>query len=150
MRLSFPGSLDVSAPRTFVWQRLMDPQFVAAAAPGVERVEQVDDTHFKVFLGFGLGALKLHFNLDVELFGIAVPQHVTMRAQGNAPGSTVDVTTVIELVEAAPGRTTMNWQADCEVGGMLAGMGGHLLEGTARRITEQFWLDFAGRCARAA
>jgi carbon monoxide dehydrogenase subunit G len=43
----------------------------------------------------------------------------------------------------------MHWHSDCEVSGLLSSVGGHLLEGTARKFTEQFWLDFATRCARA-
>ena len=150
MQFSFSGSNEVTAPRTIVWDHLLDPQFVAASAPGVEKVEQVDDTHFQVFLAVGLGALKVHFTPDVELSGIVPPAHVTMRARGKAPGSGVDMTTAIRLDEGAPGVTTMHWQSDCEVSGILASVGGHLLEGTARKFTEQFWLDFAARCARAA
>ena len=86
MRLSFSGSNEVTAPRLLVWQRLLDPQFVAASAPGVEKVEQVDDSHFQVFLGVGLGAIKVHFTLGVELLDVVPPEKVTMRAHGKAPG----------------------------------------------------------------
>lgn len=150
MQFSFSGSNEVNAPRTTVWEHLLDPQFVAAAAPGVEKVEQVDDTHFRVLLGVGLGALKVHFTLEVELFGVVAPAQVTMRAHGKAPGSGVDMTTAIRLDEAVAGSTNMHWSSDCEVSGLLASVGGHLLEGTARKFTEQFWHDFAARCARAA
>lgn len=150
MQFGFSGSNEVRAPRAVVWGHLLDPQFVAASAPGVDKVEQVDPTHFQVFLAVGLGALKVHFTLDVELFGVVPPAQVTMRAQGKAPGSGVDMTTAIQLDEAQPGITTMTWQSDCEVSGILASVGGHLLESTARKFTEQFWLDFAARCARAA
>jgi carbon monoxide dehydrogenase subunit G len=60
------------------------------------------------------------------------------------------MTTAITLDGSPAGRIMMNWQSECEVSGILAGVGGHLLEGTARKLTEQFWLDFAERCARAA
>jgi carbon monoxide dehydrogenase subunit G len=149
MRLSFSGSLEVSAPLAVVWQRLTDPQFVAAAAPGVEKVEQVDASHFTVFSAVGLGAIRLPFTLEVELLEVIVLQRMTMRAQGSAPGAGVDLTKAIHLVEAAAGRTTMTWQSDCAVSGLLAGLGVHFLEGTARKHTEKFWLDFATRCARA-
>jgi carbon monoxide dehydrogenase subunit G len=113
-------------------------------------VEQVDDSHFQVFLGVGLGAIKVHFTLEVELLDVVPPDKVTMRAHGKAPGSGVDMTTAIRLDGSLAGRTTMNWHSDCEVSGILASVGGHLLEGTARKLTEQFWLDFASRCAHAA
>ena len=150
MQLSFSGSNEVTAPRPVVWTHLLDPQFVAASAPGVEKVEQVDDSHFQVFLAVGLGALKVHFTLEVELLDVLAPVQVTMRAHGKAPGSGVDMRTAIRLDEPSSGRTLMNWHSDCEVSGILASVGGHLLEGTARKLTEQFWHDFAGRCARAA
>jgi len=150
MRLSFSGSNEVTAPRQFVWEHLLDPSFVAASAPGVEKVERVDDSHFQVFLGVGLGAIKVHFTLEVELLNLVPPDKVTMHAHGKAPGSGVDMTTAIRLDGSLAGRTTMNWHSDCEVSGILASVGGHLLEGTARKLTEQFWLDFASRCAHAA
>lgn len=150
MQLSFSGSNEVAAPRPVVWTHLLDPQFVAASAPGVDKVEQVDESRFQVFLAVGLGALKVHFPLEVELLDVVPPAQVTMRAHGRAPGSGVDMRTAIRLEEAKSGLTTMNWHSDCEVSGILANLGGHLLEGTARKLTEQFWLDFAARCARAA
>jgi uncharacterized protein len=150
MQLSFAGSNEVTAPRAIVWKHLLDPQFVAASAPGVEKVDQVDERHFQVFLAVGLGALKVHFPLEVELLDVVEPAQVTMRAHGKAPGSVVDMTTAIRLDDAPSGRTTMNWHSNCEVSGILANLGGHLLEGTARRLTEQFWHDFAARCAHAA
>jgi len=150
MRISFSGSNEVGAPRMIVWRHLLDPQFVAASAPGVDKVEQVDDTHFQVFLAIGLGAIKVHFTLEVELLDVTPAEKVTMRAHGKAPGSGVDMTTAIRLDETPAGHTMMHWHSDCEVSGILASVGGHLLEGTARKLTEQFWLDFASRCARAA
>ena len=45
MKLEFSGAPEVTAPRQVVWDRLMDPQFVAASAPGVESVEAVDPHH---------------------------------------------------------------------------------------------------------
>ena len=44
-----------------------------------------------------------------------------------------------------PSRTRLNWAAVSTIGGALASLGGRLLEGTARRLTEEFWTDFARR-----
>jgi carbon monoxide dehydrogenase subunit G len=145
MRLSFTGAPAVAAPRARVWECLMDPEFVAASAPGVEKVEQLDPTHYKVISGFGVGAVKLRFTLDVEIADLVAPERATMRARGKAPGSNVDVTASIRLEEPSPGRTVMHWTSDSDVSGTVASVGGRLLEGTARKLTEQFWQDFARR-----
>lgn len=147
MRLSFSGAPEVAASRDVVWQRLMDPTFVAASAPGVEKVDQIDPTHYKVISGFGVGAVKLKFTLDVELSELIERERATMRARGKAPGSNVDVVASIRLEEIGPGRTVMHWTSDSDVSGTVASVGGRLLEGTARKLTERFWQDFAHRVA---
>jgi carbon monoxide dehydrogenase subunit G len=145
MKLEFAGAPEITAPREKVWERLMDPNFVAASAPGVESVEPVDPTHFSVVSGLGIGAVKLKFNLDVELCDIVEPERLRMAARGKAPGSIVDVISSVRLDVAGKDRTRLNWSATTTVGGILASVGAQLLEGTARRLTEEFWTDFARR-----
>ncbi|MGH7527374.1 MAG: SRPBCC family protein [Gemmatimonadales bacterium] len=145
MKLEFSGAPEITATRDHVWSRLMDPSFVAASAPGVETVEALDPTHFKVVSGLGVGSVKVRFKLDVELFDIVQGEQLKMRARGKAPGSAVDVVSRLQLEEAGPGRTRLDWAATSEVSGTVASVGARLLEGTARKLTEQFWTDFARR-----
>ena len=149
MRLNFSGAPEVSAPREVVWQKLMDPHSVAPTAPGVEKVDRLDDTHYKVVSAFGVGAIKVRFTLDVELSDLRAPEHAGMRARGKAPGSAVDVRAAIDLSEPAPGRTIMAWKSESEVSGTVASVGGRLLESTAKKLTEAFWTDFARRVGEA-
>ncbi len=145
MKLEFSGAPEITAPRERVWERLMDPNFVAASAPGVESVEAVDPTHFSVVSGLGIGAVKLRFKLDVELSDIVEPERLRMAARGKAPGSVVDVVSSVRLQEAGNGRTRLKWSATTTVTGTLASVGARLVEGTARSLTEEFWTDFARR-----
>lgn len=145
MKLEFSGSPEIAASRDRVWQRLMDPHFVAKSAPGVESVEATDPSHFKVISGFGVGSIKVRFAMDIELFDIVPNQSAKMRVRGKAPGSAVDVVSRIEIEDAAPGRVRLNWSATSEISGTVASVGARLMEGTARKLTEQFWTDFARR-----
>jgi carbon monoxide dehydrogenase subunit G len=145
MKLEFSGAPEITAPRARVWERLMDPDFVAASAPGVESVEPVDPTRFKVISGVGVGPIRVRFQLDVELADLVAPERLRMLAHGHAPGSTVDVVSSVRLEPVGPARTRLNWAATTTIGGTLATIGGRLLEGTARRLTEDFWSDFARR-----
>ncbi|MBA3344528.1 MAG: carbon monoxide dehydrogenase subunit G [Gemmatimonadales bacterium] len=145
MKLEFSGAPEITASRDRVWERLTNPDFVAASAPGVESVEAVDPTHFKVISGLGVGAIKVKFKLDVELFDIVEGERLKMRARGKAPGSAVDVVSHLRLEDAGPGMTRLNWSATSDISGTVASVGARLLESTARRLTEQFWTDFAQR-----
>jgi carbon monoxide dehydrogenase subunit G len=145
MRLSFAGAPVITAPPSEVWRKLMDPEFVAQSGPGVESVERIDATRFRVISGLGVGMIKLRFALDLELFDIVDGEHLKMRARGHAPGSAVEVVSSLRLEDAGRGRTRLNWSATSDLNGAVASIGGHFLESTARRLTEEFWTDFARR-----
>ena len=150
MQLEFSGAPMIAAPRDAVFRRLLDPNLVAAAAPGVESVERVDDHHFRVSSGFGVGAIRLQFVLNVELSDIVEPESASMRAHGNAPGSMVDVLTSIRLDDKGPGETQLHWEAVAKISGTLASLGGRLLEGAVRKLTDDFWATFAQQASEAA
>jgi uncharacterized protein len=148
MKLEFSGSPAIAAPRARVWERLMDPHFVAQSAPGVESVEAMDPTHFKVISGFGVGSIRVRFTMDVELFDIDAGKSAKMRVRGKAPGSAIDVVSRLQVDDAGSGSTQLNWSATSEVSGTVANVGARLMEGTARKLTEQFWTDFAQRVSQ--
>lgn len=145
MKLLFSGAPVITASPQTVWQKLLDPDFVAASAPGVESVEALDPAHFKVVSAFGVGAVKVRFKLDVELFDVVEGQSLKMRARGKAPGSAVDVVSELRVADLGDAKTRLDWSATSEVSGTVASVGARLLEGTARKLTEQFWTDFARR-----
>lgn len=145
MKLGFSGSPEVEAPRRIVWQRLIDPHFVAGSAPGVESVTVIDATHFRVISGFGPQGMKARITLDGELFDLVPGIRAKMRLRGKGPGSVIEVLSTIAVHDAAPGKVRLHWTATSEVSGTVANLGAKLLEGVARRMTEQFWNDFARR-----
>jgi uncharacterized protein len=148
VRLDFAGAPEIAAPPDVVWKRLLDHDFVASVAPGVESVEAIDERHFKVVSGFGAGAVKVKFRLDVELLDVAPPKSLRMSAHGKAPGSEVDVSTALEIEPIPPNRSRLKWSATSEVRGTVASVGARLLKGTAKRLTESFWDKFAARVGR--
>jgi carbon monoxide dehydrogenase subunit G len=102
-----------------------------------------------VISGLGIGSIKVRFNLDVELFDIIDGQALKVQARGKGPWSAVEVLSRLELQDEGPRRTCLNWSATSELRGTVASVGGRLLEGTARRLTEDFWTDFAWRASAA-
>ncbi|MEZ4455356.1 MAG: carbon monoxide dehydrogenase subunit G [Gemmatimonadales bacterium] len=150
MRMSFDGAPEIQATRQQVWDALMDPKVVAASADTIESVEQHDDTHFTVVAALGVGMLKLKFKMNVELYDIVEGESARMRARGKAPGSTLDAVTSFRLEEKGPRQILLHWKADSDVGGTVASVGARLLEGTARRLAEEFWADFAASVSKAA
>jgi carbon monoxide dehydrogenase subunit G len=148
MKLEFSGSPTIAAPRERVWERLMDPNFVAQSAPGVESVDTIDPTHFRVVSGFGVGSIKVRFAMVVELFDIVDQESAKMRVRGKAPGSAIDVVSRMQIEDAGSSGSQLTWSTTSEVSGTVASVGARLMEGTARKLTELFWTDFARRVSQ--
>jgi carbon monoxide dehydrogenase subunit G len=145
VKLEFSGAAEIAASLDRVWQRLIDPRFVARSVPGMESVEVIDPTHFKVISGFGIGPIKARLTMDGELFDIVPGTSAKMQLRGKAPGSILDVLSSIFLQKADPGKVRLNWSATSELSGTVANIGSRMIEGLARKLSEQFWADFARR-----
>lgn len=143
--MRFSGAPVVAAPRTQVWDHLLDPAFVAASAPAVESVDILDATHYRVVSALGVGFLKLRFVLAVELVDLVAPESARMVAGGTAPGTAVRFESRIRLEELDARSVRLHWEAWSEMSGAAAGLGQPLVEGLVRRLTEVFWQDFARR-----
>jgi carbon monoxide dehydrogenase subunit G len=86
--------------------------------------------------------------MDVELFDVVPGRSARMRVRGKAPGSAVDVLSSLEIQDPGKDKVRLNWSATSEISGTVAGVGARLMEGTARKLTEQFWTDFARRVSQ--
>ena len=150
MTLEFSGAPEIRATREQVWRRLLDPHFIARSAPGAESVERIDATRFRMIMGFGVALLKLRFALEVGMFDIVDGISARMRARGHAPGSAVEMVSHIQVEDSTPGRVRLRWKAASRITGALTGVGSRIMEGVVRRLTSQFWQNFADRVAREA
>lgn len=150
MRLEFSGSPEIAASPEQIWERLLDPNFVASVAPGVESVESVDERHYRVVSEVGVGSVRMRFQLDVELSEVVPPKSLKLSARGRAPGSNIEVNFALEIEHVAPSNPRLKWGATSEVRGTVASVGARLLKGTAKKLTESFWDRFAERVVQAS
>jgi carbon monoxide dehydrogenase subunit G len=133
----FDGSVAIRAPRPAVWEFLVDPRRVAACGPGVEQVEILDDTHFRIRARVGIGIVSASFVIECAMEDVAPIDHARISASGKAPGSAVDGAATMTLSDGDAGSTVMDWSADVNVHGRIASVGARLMEGTARRLIGQ-------------
>ena len=70
MRLE--GAYKIAAPREKVWERLLDPQALARALPGCEKLEANADGSYATEMRVGIAAVKGTYKGRVEILD-AVP-----------------------------------------------------------------------------
>lgn len=134
MRLE--GTYSFPAPRTAVWEALMDPAVLAGALPGGEQMEKVGENDYRAVMNVKVGPVQGKFEGKILLADIVAPERYTMKVDGQgAPGFVAGEGT-LELVEA-DGGTLLRYGGDLQVGGRIANVGQRLIESTARSVTKQ-------------
>ena len=135
--MHFEGSVAINAPREKVWAFVIDPDQVGQCGPGVEKIEVIDETHFKATAKVGIGFISARFNVNMELAETDPPDRALIKAHGQAPGSAVDATAQMNLSDGEDGGTVMDWWADVNLSGTLASVGARMIEGTANKMIGQ-------------
>ena len=133
------GSQRIDAPIEQVWMYLADVKKVALCAPGFQSLEQVGPEHWNALVGVRIGFLKTTLNLDVTRPVMQRSDLMKIQVRGKAPGSTIELSGEMHLFAVDSLQTRMDWRAHVIVNGVLAHVGGRLMDMTAQRITEQFF-----------
>jgi carbon monoxide dehydrogenase subunit G len=136
--VKFSGSVPIAASRDAVWAFVSDPTMVGACGPGVESIERLDETHYRVIARVGVGFISARFTGTIAMVELGEPDRAVIRAHGQAPGSAADATATMTLRDGDDaGSTVMDWEADVAIAGTLASVGARLIEGTANKLIGQ-------------
>ena len=137
--MEFSGTQTIAAPIDKVWAYLLDVNKVAACAPGFQSLEELGEEHWKAVVAVGVGAVKAKFTLDVTRPEMQEPEHMVVKGRGKAPGSAVDLSGDMHLTSVDAAQTQMDWRANVVVSGVIASVGARLMQGTAEKLTGQFF-----------
>ncbi len=135
MRLE--GTYTFAAPRTAVWDALMDPTVLANALPGGEAMEKTGDNDYKAIMNVKIGPVQGKFEGKITLADIVPLTQYTMKVDGQgAPGYVAGEGQLV-LTDQDGGGTLLSYTGDVQVGGRIAGLGQRLVESTAKSLTRQ-------------
>jgi len=139
----FEGTVNINAPRSEVWEFLTDPYKVSQCMPGVESVEVVDgERKFRATITIGFGSVKARFTGDAEFVEMEEPNWATLKAHGNAPGSAMDVMSLMMLSDGEDGTIDLKWSADITVLGTLASLASRLMGSITKKLSNDFFNCF--------
>lgn len=125
---------------------MTDPNKVGQCAPGVERIETVEDMkRYRGVIAVGLGSVKARFNGEVEIVELDEPQRAKLKAHGTATGSAADVVSEINLRDGENGATIVNWTADINVSGQLASLASRLMVPVSQKLAGVFYDEIKHR-----
>ena len=141
--MEMQGERRIPAPRQVVWERLNDPETLKLCIPGCESVEKVSDTEFTAKVRAKVGPVSARFSGKVTLSDLDPPSGYTISGEGTGGVAGFAKGSARIALEEEGGETIMRYGAQAQVGGKLAQIGSRLVDGTARKLADQFFDRFA-------
>ena len=137
--MKIEGAHDIPAPRQRVWEAFLDPAQLKQAIPGCDRLEAIGEDEYKATMKVGVAAVKGTFEGKVRLADKKAPDSYRMGIEGSGGPGFVRGEAVITLSDAPNGGTRVSYNADVQVGGLIAGVGQRMLGGVSKMMADQFF-----------
>jgi uncharacterized protein len=136
--MKIEGTRDIPAPQDKVWAAFLDPPTLAKAIPGCEGLEEVGPGEYKAVMKVGVAAIKGTFEGRVRLMDLEPPHRYRMAVEGKGGPGFVRGEAVMSLAPA-DGGTRVSYDADVQVGGLIASVGQRMLGGVSKMMLDQFF-----------
>jgi uncharacterized protein len=133
------GDATLHAPIDQVWTALNDPAVLVRTIPGCERLESTGPDAYRMVVTAGVASIKGTYAGEVQLSDQQEPNSFLMKASGAGGPGTVSTEVRVSLAEAGDGATTLTYDADAVVGGVIAGVGQRMLVGVAKKMAGEFF-----------
>lgn len=148
--MEMTGEYRIPAPREQVWAALNDPEVLKASIPGCESLERTGDNGFAATVVAKVGPVRAKFTGAVTLSDLDPPNGYTISGEGKGgPAGFAKGDAKVRLAEDA-GATVLTYQVNANVGGKLAQLGSRLIDGTAKKLADEFFSTFSEKAAQAA
>ena len=141
--MEMQGERRIPAPRQIVWERLNDPETLKQCIPGCESIDKVSDTEFTAKVRAKVGPVSARFSGKVTLSDLDPPSGYTISGEGTGGVAGFAKGSAKVALEQDGGETVMRYGVQAQVGGKLTQIGSRLIDGTARKLADQFFDRFA-------
>lgn len=141
--MELSDEIRIAATKDQVYRALNDPAILQQCIPGCEELIQHSPTELEAKVVLKIGPVKARFGGAVTLDTAGAPDSFSLTGEGKGgPAGFAKGGAQVTLTEEG-GETVLRYVAKAEIGGKLAQLGSRLIQGTANKLSAQFFETFA-------
>lgn len=140
--MQLQGERSIKASRDVVWEALNEPEVLKACIPGCEELERTSDTTFEGKVKQKIGPVNARFTVLVELSDIVEAESYRISGEGKGGAAGFAKGGAAVRLEDEGDGTLLSYDAEAKVGGKLAQLGSRLIDGYARKMSDEFFDRF--------
>ena len=133
------GTQQIAATPEAVYAALNDPDVLRQCIPGCDAVEKTSDTAMKAKVTLKIGPMKVTFNGNVTLSDLDPPKSYTITGEGSGGVAGFAKGSAVVRLEPEGEGTLLSYAVKADVGGKIAQLGARLIDGTAKKLSGEFF-----------
>jgi hypothetical protein len=134
--IRYQGTIEAPISKARFYEIISSPQEVISFLPDVLESKVTDQDHFSVKARVGAGPLRGTLDFVFETAEKEPGIHMKLKGRGQGMQSMVSLTLQMTF-EDRQGGSKADWVAEAELGGLLASVGGRLIDSIAARYMKQ-------------
>ncbi|MDQ6432533.1 carbon monoxide dehydrogenase subunit G [Mesorhizobium sp. LHD-90] len=126
-----------------VWMAINDAELLKLSIPGCESLERGEDGAFNATVKLKIGPISARFKGVVRFVDVDAP--ASCRIVGEGQGGIAGFAKGGARIRLTPagGATRLSYEVEAEIGGKIAQLGSRLIDGVAKKLSEQFFQNFS-------
>jgi carbon monoxide dehydrogenase subunit G len=145
--MEMTGEQIIPLPQQQVWEALNDPAVLKDCIAGCDLMEKVSDSEYKVGMTASVGPVKAKFAGKLLLQDMNPPNAYSLAFEGSGGVAGFGKGTASVSLAPEGDGTKLSYTCKATVGGKLAQIGSRLIDGVARKMADDFFVNFNARVA---
>ncbi len=138
------GSTRLPGAPEKIWDMLIDPNRLARIVPGCKELARVSENRYEGVVVIGAGPVKGEFKATVAIENPDPPNSLVLTGGLSGPLGASKGQGKVRL-QADGEQTILTYDYEVEITGKVAAIGGRMIDGAARMLIRQFFIQLAGQ-----
>lgn len=113
---------------------MLDPEVLATALPGTQKLNKVDETHYEGAMNVRIGPVSGSFSGKLEMADQVPPESCTLIVEGRGAPGFAKGTGHVKFADQGDGTTLLKYDGDVQIGGTLASVGQRMIDSVAKSM----------------
>jgi carbon monoxide dehydrogenase subunit G len=135
--MNLEGEHLFKGPRADVWEMIRDPEVLATALPGTQKLNKIDEQHYEGAMNIRIGPVSGAFSGKLEIADEAPPEKCTLIVEGKGAPGFAKGTGYVNFEDCGDGTTLLKYSGSVQIGGTLASVGQRMIDSVAKSIIKQ-------------
>jgi len=141
--MDIKGEAQIPASLKTVWAGLNSTDVLLQAIPGCESIERISENELKAKVMIKLGPVTARFSGKVSMTDIRPLEGYTLHFEGSGGAAGFAKGSAEIHLQESGGETRLTYTSKASIGGKLGQLGSRLIEGSARKLSADFFASFA-------